>query len=173
MKNLIQTLLMCASLALIGGFSTGCMTSKVAQIQPNGSTNFVTIVNESNLEIDSLALQVATTEAASLLVARQPNLVPILRNAQVTIDGIINGLNAQTLDQVLALLKAQNNPQLADEVARLTKLADSVRASLVAKYGSTVGGEITLALLRAVNSGLIVGLGSGQTTAAIPSSVAR
>ncbi len=156
---------MLAALTII---DTGCMIGTKSTVTPGGTntagvyfgpiTNTVTVVNEANLALDSAALEAVTSIAISTVVSKDPSVVEVLKNAHVALDGILNGSNPSTTGQVLAMLKAQNNPTLTSEINSLIGSANTLEQSLLAKYGSGVAGEITIALAKAINAGLSVGL---------------
>jgi hypothetical protein len=159
MKN-NRVLLISAAIA-IAAF-TGCLTSKTSTVTPNGTggftTNTVTTVNEANLALDSAGLQSLVAISTSILIDNDTNLIPILYRAHVALDGILNGSNPQTTAQVLAMLKAQNNPDLTTEITSLLASVSQLEQDLLKKYGSSVAGEISVALVRAVDRGIVVGL---------------
>lgn len=157
MKKLTAILLAVSAIAF-----TGCLTSKTQTVTGTAatgfSTNTVTTVNEANLALDSAGLQSMTAISVSMLVNKNAGLVPPLKNAQVALDGILNGSNPQTTAQVLAMLKAQNNADMTTEITSLVTSVSQLEQDLLKKYGASVAGEITVALVRAVDRGLIVGL---------------
>lgn len=168
LKLIGTTLLTVASVAMLAT-QTGCLLSHTATVTPGGTnsvtgvytgpvTNTVTTVNEANLALDSAALEAVASIAVSTVVSKDPSVIPVLKNAHTILDGILNGSNPQTTAQVLAMLKAQNNPTLTSEVNSLIGAANTLEQSLLAKYGQGVAGEITMALAKAINAGLATGL---------------
>lgn len=157
MKRIIAISLPIVALAL-----TGCLLSKKTTVTGNAATGFTTntvvVVNEANLALDSVILQGATSIAVAPLVSKYPNLVQPLRDAHVALDGIINGGNTNTSQQVIAMLKAQNNPALTEQINLLMQNVSKVEQDLLAKYGVTAAGEITISLARAIDAGLVIGL---------------
>lgn len=152
MKNLAITL--AAAIGLIALSNTGCMTSKVAG--PNGTT--VTVVNTNNLALDASVFQGAVAISVSLLAQKDPSVVPPLRSAHVALDGILNGANQMTTQEVLNMLKAAGNPALSAEVTSLVQTASALEQTLLMKYGAEVGGQIGLALVKAADAGIVIGL---------------
>ena len=149
-------------LAFAAGVFTGCLTSKNQVVTPNSNggfdTNVVTTVNEANLALDSAGLQSLTAIGASLLLQNNEGLRQPLQNADTALDGILNGTNPQTLAQVIAMLKAQNNPQLTAEITSIQAAVSQLEQDELKKWGATPAGEITVALTRAVERGLRVAL---------------
>lgn len=155
-----QILISIISLSLLA-FAPGCVTSKVAQISPTGTTNYVTVVNQSNLELDSAVLQSVTAVAVATAITQthnDPGVIAALKNAQMALNGILSGSNQQTTDQVLALLKAQGNQVLSAQVTALVSAVSAKEQELLQTYGQTVSGQITTEILKAINAGLVVGL---------------
>ncbi|MDE2101119.1 MAG: hypothetical protein KGL39_27980 [Patescibacteria group bacterium] len=140
----------------------GCMTSKVTSVTANGSggfsTNVVTVVNTNNLILDSAAFQGATAIAASIAIEKDPGVVPALKQAQIALDGVLNGASTNTVQDVLTSLKIQNNPVLNQQVSSLLAAASSLEQQLLAKYGVSVAGQITLSLAKAADAGLMLAL---------------
>lgn len=154
-------------LAATAVLATGCATSHkvtITQDPTSGafSTNTTVVVNEVNLALDCVAAQGATAIAVNVVLVQtkhDPNVVQALKNAKIAMDGILNGSNQQTTAQVLALLKAQGNQALTDQVTQLVDTVSKLEQGLLQKYGTTVAGEISLSLLKAVDAGLTIGLG--------------
>lgn len=153
--------LICVVCFLIAAL-TGCLTSKTQTVttNPNGtfSTNTVTTVNQANLALDSAGLQSLTSISVSLLVNKDPGLVAPLRDAQTALDGILNGSNPQSEAQVVAMLNAKGDKDLTTEITQLQQAVSQLEQDLLKKYGATVAGEVSVALTRAVERGLRVGL---------------
>lgn len=157
-KKQTTIVLTLASLLISGLLIAGCVTSKVQTPGPNGTTITTTVVNTNNLNLDAAVLQGATAISVSLLVQKDPSTIQPLKNAHVALDGILNGANQMTTQEVLTMLKASGNPQLSAEVTSLVQTASSLEQTLLAKYGAEVGGQIAVAVTRAVDAGLIIGL---------------
>ena len=145
--------------------SQGCVTSKTAMVTGDAttgfSTNIVVTVNTNNLALDCAGIQVVTAvgvNAALNASHNDPGVINALKNAQVALGGILNGTNPQTTSQVVALLNAQGNPALTQQVTQLVQSLSAVEQNLLAKYGATVAGQISVAITQAVYSGLTVGL---------------
>lgn len=158
--------------ALLSGCLTGCMTSKTTTVTPGGTnsvtgagylpvTNTVVTVNQANLTLDCGVLQGITAGAVSVVVAKEPGSIPALKDAAVALDGILNGANTNTTAQVIGLLGGNANPVLNTEVTSLLSTVSALEQQLLAKYGPMVGGQIALAITRAVSEGLVTGL-AGQ-----------
>lgn len=162
MKNMFLKL-SAAVLAVLSVTLIGCVTSKVSTVTPTATgfvTNTVTVVNTNNLTLDAAALQAATAVSVSLVVNNPKNaaMIPALKDAQIALDGILNGSNATTTTQVLTLLQANSNPALSQEITSLLSVVSAFEQSVLAKYGPSVAGQIGLAVTRAIDAGLIVGL---------------
>jgi len=140
---------------------SGCMTRKVTTVTQTTTgfdTNVVTEVNTNNLILESSALQAATAISVSIVVQKDPSVIPALKDAQTALDGVLNGSNPQTTQQVLETLKATGNPALTSEITSLMATASALEQNLLARYGAGVAGQISVALTRAANAGIIVGL---------------
>src|SRR5438045_2425420 len=111
----ITSIVLTTALLSIGLVSTGCVTSK--------SKNGDITVNQANLDLDASILQAATSVSLSLLIQRDPNTIPALKATHTALDGVLNGSNPMTTQEVLTMLKAQNNPQLAAEITNLIAIA--------------------------------------------------
>lgn len=133
----------------------GCMTHRVTTIDPvTGATNTVTVVDTNNLAMDQDLLQSATAISLGFAIQKDPNIVPPLKTAKESIDGILNGTNQQTTQDVINVLKASNNPTLSREVASLLKAISGIEQRLLSKYGQSVAGQIHIALTQAIANGL-------------------
>lgn len=162
MKNKIQSFLLIAAVAVL---ATGCLTTKNTSVTPTSTggltTNVWYTVNTNNLALDCAGVQVVTAVAVNAALNashNDPGVVNALKSAQVALGGILNGTNPQTTAQVVALLNAQGNPALTSQVTQLIQSLSAVEQQLLAKYGITVTGQISVALTQAVYSGLTVGL---------------
>ena len=149
----------------VGMLSTGCVTSKVVTpASTNALTGVVigattnTIVNTNNLLIDASVFQGVVATAVSVVVQKDTNAIPILKDAQMALDGILNGANTNTVGNIIAVLGKNSNPTIASEVGPLVATFSALEQNLIAKYGTSVGGQITLALTKAGLAGLTVGL---------------
>jgi len=152
--NKILALLM--SLAVVGLVSVqpGCVTSKTTA--PNGATTIT--VNTNNLALDAAVLQSATAIAVSVAIQKDPGAIPALKDASTALTGILTGANTQNTAQLLQTLGASNNPTLAAEITPLIGTASALEQQLINKYGSSVGGQIALAITKAVAAGFAIGL---------------
>lgn len=153
------------AVCLSAAFITGCVLGKKTTVttNPNGTftTNTVVVVNEANLALDSAALQAATAigvNAVRIQTKNDPGVIQAMKDAKTALDGILMGASQQTTDQVLALLKANGNPALQQQVTSLVQTISALEQGLLQKYGATVAGEITLSILKSVDAGLAIGL---------------
>jgi hypothetical protein len=149
------------SAILCAGLMAGCMTHKVSTVSGSAATGFTTTttqVDEANLAIDASVLQGLVATATALAVQHNPDAVPALKTAQRALDDVANGISQQSVQDVLGKLKAQSNQVVAQQVDSLLKAASGVEQKLVQKYGATVGGEIAIAMIKAADAGMIVGL---------------
>lgn len=171
---LIFAILALGALALV----PGCMTSKITTVTPGGtndqgvafapSTNTVTIVNTNNLQLDASIIKRGT--AAILVgvlkipaVQKDTAVIPALKDAQTALNGILDGSNSQTTQQVLDTLGQSSNQALASQIGPLIDFASAGEQALIAKYGSgPVAGQISVAVARAVRDGLTTALASVQ-----------
>jgi hypothetical protein len=153
--SILLSAILCAGL-------TGCMTHKVSTVSGSAATGFTTNtttqVDEANLAIDASVLQGLVATATALAVQHNPDAVPALKTAQRALDDVANGISQQSVQDVLGKLKAQSNQVVAQQVDSLLKAASGVEQKLVQKYGATVGGEIAIAMIKAADAGMIVGL---------------
>ncbi len=147
--------------AIVTLVTGGCLLSKQAVVTSNGAggftTNIVTVVDEANLAIDASVLEVVTATAV-IRFKNNPQVVSALQDAHKALDGIIEGSNSATTQDVINILKIQGNSQLTDEVSSLVKIISLEEQKLIVKYGSSVAGKIALAVTRAVDAGIVIGL---------------
>ena len=153
--------------AIVAAVAIGCVAQKHQVVTGSGTTgdpfttNTVWQVNTNNLLLDSAILSVGTSVAVNTAINgshNDPGVIAALKNAQVGLGGILNGTNPQTTAQVVEILKAQGNPALVQQVTDMTGAISGLEQQLLAKYGVTVAGQISVALTKAVYSGLTVGL---------------
>lgn len=161
MKKITSVL---AAATLVALVTTGCLTSRkqVVTSTPSGfTTNYVTTVNEGNLALDAGVLQASAAiavNAALIQTHNDPQVISALKNAKVALDGILGGTSQQTTQQVVDLLKANGNPALVAQVTSIVNAVSALEQQLLAKYGTTVAGEISLEILKSLDAGLAVGL---------------
>lgn len=165
-KKLTSIILVAALAAATAPTLVGCMTSQVQTPGPKGTTTTVTVVNTNNLALDASALQAVTATTVSLVVAKYPSTTNEFRTAHIILDGVINGSNPQTTAQVLSMLKASSNPVLASEISSLIGSLSAAEQTLLQKYGAEVAGQIALALARAVDAGIVVGISAAPVAVA-------
>jgi hypothetical protein len=137
---------------------TGCMTSKTTTTSPTGGVTVVTTVNEANLALDCAGIQMVTAGAISYVAQKAPSAIPVLKDTQTALDGVLNGSNPMTTSELLMLLQVNDNQVLTDQVTSLVKIVSAQEQQLLTKYGSKVGGEIAIAITKAVNNGFVIGL---------------
>lgn len=161
-------IILLTSVPIVAVLFTACMTQKVPVVTGSAatgfSTNMVTEINTANLALDSAALQGATAIAVNLVLTQtkhDPGVVQALKNAHIAIDGILVGASQQTTAQVLEMLKIQNNAALSAQATSIMNAASALEQQLLAKYGASVAGQISIEILKSVDAGLAVGL-SGQ-----------
>lgn len=157
MKNFLKTLTLTFATITLVSF-TGCLTSKQVTTNPNGTSTTNTVVNQANLLLDTSVLQGATAIATSVAIQKDPSVIPALKDTQVALNGILNGSNSNTTTQVLGLLGTNSNPVLAAEITPLIGTVSGLEQTLLAKYGTNVAGQISIAIAKAVDGGLVVGL---------------
>jgi hypothetical protein len=162
MKKLTVSLALTAVLALA---VSGCAWHKATSVTANGSggfsTNVVYSINTNNLNLQKTIIAAGTTEAVTLTLSatkNDPTIVQALKNAQVALDGILHGSNQLTREQVIAILKAQNNPTLSQQVDQLLQTISGYEQQWLVQFGASVAGQISVAYTEAVYSGLTVGL---------------
>lgn len=151
----------CLTLLLI---PQGCMTSSTPVVTSSTNsaglvtlmTNTVTTVNQANLALDSAILQGAVTVYLSVAVNKDPSIVPALKDAQLGLTGVLNGANTNSVSQILTALKQSSNPTLAAAMAPIVNDISVYEQAMLAKYGTTVSGQISIAFAQAVNGGLAV-----------------
>jgi len=155
LKNALALVAFGALVGALLALPAGCMTSKTA----TGAT----IVNTNNLALDCAIIQSAAAIGTSVAVQKDPTVVPILQNVQVALGGVLNGANATTTAQALQLIGASSNPTLGQEVAPLIGMASALEQQLLAKYGAGGAGQISLAIARALYSGITAGLAGSNS----------
>lgn len=153
---------------LVTGFAilaTGCAWKKTTTVTGSAVTGFTTnvtySVNTNNLNLQKTIIAAGTTEAVTLTLGatkNDPAIVSALKNAQTALDGILHGSNQLTRDQVIAILKAQNNPTLSQQVDQLVQTISGYEQDWIAQFGQSVAGQISVAYTQAVYTGLSVGL---------------
>lgn len=155
MKKLVSLLsaaVLAVAILSVIPFTSGCLTSKQTTVT-NGVTNTVTVLNQAALDGYSLLAQVAATEVAQTIVAKNPGATNVIQDIEVSLNGVISGANTSNVSQLIKLVGA-NNPASA---AQLTALANTVSAyeqALVQKYGSTIAGQIAISFAKSINAGL-------------------
>ena len=146
----------------------GCMMSKTTNVTTGGLgtngvpfgpvTNVVITVNQANLTLDCGVIQGIAASAVSIVAQKDPNSVPVLKDIELALGGILNGADTNTTAQAIALLGKNNNPVLAIEMTSLINTMSALEQQLLAKYGQKVGGQIALAISQAVYGGFVIGL---------------
>lgn len=156
----------CLAMAVAIG---GCMTSRVVTITPGGTnattgsitgpaTNTVTIVNTNNLQLDCLAIQGLAAGATVGARLADTNTIPYLQDAQTAMGGLLNGASEGSTAQILDALGQSGNTNLATAFAPVVAAASSIEQGLLAKYDTSVAGQISVAITRAVYNGISLGL---------------
>jgi hypothetical protein len=170
MKSAKKVLLSALCGACCCALIAGCMTSKTTTVTPaatntvngvtttNFTTNVVVTVNQATLALDCAGIQAAAGLAVSLTVQKDPAAKPILQNIQTTITGVLNGAGANSVSQIAGLFGGSGNAAVVQNLTPVVNQMSSLEQSLVAKYGATVGGQITIAILNALNNGIAQGL---------------
>ena len=158
----------------VGSILVGCMTSKSTVATPAstnsvgvvtpGTTTTVTTVNTNNLTIDAAVIQGVVATAVSVAVQKDPSVIPALQIAQASLGGVLNGSDASTPGQIMALLGKNGNATIQAEITPLVSVVSGLEQQLLAKYGQGVAGQITLAIAKSVYAGLSVGLSSAPAT---------
>jgi hypothetical protein len=165
MKKLVAPIVAVAALALgsIVAFESGCMTQKVASVDPKtGATNFVTQVNQLNLALDCQGIQLLAAGAASTslnLTKNNPKVLTALTDAHLALDGILHGASSNTTAQVVTMLKSANNPILTQQVISFEAALSKQEQALVQQYGTTVAGQISTAITQAIDNGIEIAIG--------------
>lgn len=144
----------------------GCATTKTTSVtsstnalgQTIQTTNVVVAVNQANLALDCAGIQAATGLAVSIALQQDPSARADVLNVQATLNGILKGADSNSVAQITSLLKSSGNAAVTRNLAPLVSQASSLEQSLVAKYGTTVGGQIALAVANAINAGITSGL---------------
>lgn len=153
----------CASGCLVLLALPACMTKKVTAIASDPttgvfSTNTVTEVDTNNLALDVSVLQGATATAVSILVQKDPAALPALEDAKLAMEGILFGNDTNTTARVLQLTGQTTDPNVQAEIGNLLQLVSGVEQAALQKYGATVGGQISVAVTRAVYAGFLTAL---------------
>lgn len=155
-KKILLGMLATAAILTVMVLMSGCLTSKQTSVT-NGVTNVVVTVNQTTLALDCAAIQFGTGELVSQFAKNPQNLVA-LNDAKIALDGILTGATTNNTQQALALLKL-STPALQQQAQGLINAVSQLEQQLLAKYGATVTGEITLAIATAIDRGFATGLG--------------
>lgn len=146
------------SVALVAlAINAGCVTSKTTSVTPRStntvtgavspaSTNTVTTVNQGNLDLDCAGLQLVGTPALIYALEKDPSARPSVLDIQVALQGALQGADTNVVTQINGLIGGDAALQAA--VLPLIQGASALEQSLLAKYGSVVGVQITEAILR-------------------------
>jgi len=150
--------LLAVGLCLAAVCMTGCLTNKSTTVTPASTnaitgavspstTNTVTTVNQANLDIECAALQLVGTPALIYALEKSPAARPIAVDVQTALQGALNGANTNVVDQINGLVGG--DAALQASILPLIQAASSLEQSLLAKYGTAVGVQISEAILRA------------------------
>jgi len=151
----MKTSLLAPIAVVFVGLFSGCVTSKVASVNPTtGATNIVTVVNQDNLTLDASMLRLVTSIGVSFAMDKDQSILPQLKTVKIAVDGILHGTSSDTTQTVIDMLKASNNQTLSSEVAILLKTVSGIEQNLLAKYGQSNAGAISLAITGAISDGL-------------------
>lgn len=145
-----STLVIAAALALVAGLITACALNPVTKTTTvdavTGKTNVTFSVNSVVLDGECQALGWVGTPLLSQELKANAAARPIVIDIQTALQGAINGADTNIQATIQGLLS--QNASVQKQFTPLIQGADNFRAALILKYGSTVAGEITLALLR-------------------------
>jgi hypothetical protein len=126
---------------------TGPSTNSATGVITGPTTNEVTTVNEANLTLDASVLQLVGTPALIYALEKDPSARPIVLDIQVALTGAINGANTNVVSEINRLVGGDTALQAS--ILPLIQGASSLEQSLLAKYGSVAGVQITQAILTA------------------------
>lgn len=156
----VMFMLMFAMLICMVG--PGCATTKTTTITQTtntagavvDTTNVVTSVNQAILAVDCAGVQSGVQLAVAFAVGKDPSAIPVLQNIQTALSGILNGASSGSVTQIATLLKSQSNTNLVTALGPVVNGLSSLEQNLLQKYGSTVSGEITVAVATAISKGI-------------------
>jgi len=149
----------------------GCVTDSKQVVTPASTnaqgvvtgpeTNTVVTVNTNNLALDCAGVQIIAMGATMAVTIQDPSAEPELRIAQVSLTSALEGANPDTTALVIASLGQSTNVVMQAQMGKILGSVSSLNQTLLAKYGPTVAGQITLALATAACDGMTAGL-AGQ-----------
>lgn len=122
------------------------------------TTNTVVTVNEANLLLDCSIIQSAVGVAVSETLQQDPKAKPAIQNTQAVINGLLGGATLQSTSQIAALLGSATNTTLINNLNPIVTSLSSLEQSLLTKYGAGTGGQIAIAVAKAVSAGITYGM---------------
>lgn len=128
-------------------FEPGCALSPVTTQGTN------TVVNTNALIIDASVIQGIASAAATTIIAKDPSAKVYLQDYNTAVSGLINGATPSSAGQIVSLWSKSPNPTIAADIAPLVNAVSGFEQGLLAKYGPTVGGQIAIAILKAIGAG--------------------
>lgn len=146
-------------------FTSGCKTTSTVTPTTNTVTGVVTLTTNTVQVVDPVALSLAvagsegiTAIAVTTVVKKDPGAIPVLKDAQTALTGVLTGASASSTSQVLATLGQSNDATLSAAMTPIIQQISVLEQGLIARFGAQAGGQITLAIASAVNAGITVGL---------------
>lgn len=144
----MKKLLSIGALLTVAGVIAGCgALNPVTKTETvtNGATNFSYTVNSTVLDAECAGLGLVGTPLVTDLLANEPAARPIITDVQTAINAALNGSDTNVVATIDGLIS--KNATVQKQMSPLVKGADTLRAQLLAKYGSTVAGQIATSIL--------------------------
>jgi hypothetical protein len=117
-----------------------------------------TVVNPAVLALDCAAIQTGAGVAVNFAVAKDPNARVVLGNVETALSGVLNGATTNSIAQVGTILGTTGNQAVTSSLSPLINSLSTYEQGLLAKYGQSVGGQIVLAITKAIYNGIQQGL---------------
>lgn len=149
MKKLIAPVLSFVIAAAVTAAIVGCSAlnpvTKTATVT-GGVTNYTFSVDQATLDAECAVLGLIGTPAVTYALTHDVGARPIVTDIQTALNGALNGADATIVAQIEAL--AGQNATVNAQLTPLIQGASALRGQLVAKYGTTVAGQIGKAILQ-------------------------
>lgn len=143
----------------------GCKTTSAVTSATNTVTGVVTLTTNTVQVVDPVALSLAvagsegiTAIAVTTVVQKDPQAVPVLKDVQLALTGVLTGASTNSTSQVLSTLGKSSDATLSAAMTPIIQQISVLEQGLIARFGAQAGGQITLAIANAVNAGITVGL---------------
>ncbi|MBU6231586.1 hypothetical protein KGP36_02865 [Patescibacteria group bacterium] len=147
------------SLSSVVVFLAGCAITRTPTVtaNPNGgfTTNVVVSVNQTALSFDCLAVQAVVSLGAQQVVQHDPNSTAVIHDIERALSSTLSGANHADASTIIGLVGASNaSPVTQSQITQLVQYVSNAEQALIQKYGVTVAGQVTLAIVKSVLAGL-------------------